>query len=149
MTSTIRILCAGDEAVLTAIRPGVFDNRIDPALTREFLADPHHHIAVAIDAGYVVGFASGVDYIHPDKPRELWINEVGVTPSHRDQGLGKALLGTLLDHARTLGCRDAWVLTGPENEAANALYATLGGQPMVRMRGYEFRLQDGKRQNTT
>ena len=59
-----------------------------------------------------MGFASGVDYIHPDKPREFWINEVGVAPSHRDRGLGKAVLRTLLDHARALGCREAWVLTG-------------------------------------
>jgi hypothetical protein len=37
---------------------------------------------VARDASVVVGFASGVHYVHPDKSPELWINEVGVARSH-------------------------------------------------------------------
>jgi len=69
----------------------VFDNPINAEWTREFLADPRHHIAVAIDDGLVVGFASGVHYIHPDKPAELWINEVGVAPAHRRRGSAGAV----------------------------------------------------------
>ena len=82
---------------------------------------------VAIDAGQVVGFASGVDYLHPDKPPELWINEVGVAPSHQGQGLGKRLMACLLDHGRTLGCANAWVLTDHGNAAARSLYVAAGG----------------------
>lgn len=126
----IRILRVGDENVLSRVAPDVFDNAVDPALVREFLADPHHHIAVAIDAGTVVGFASGVDYIHPDKPRELWINEVGVAPTHRRRGIGKGVLQALTEHGRALGCGVAWVLTDRENDAARALYASAGGTAM-------------------
>jgi ribosomal protein S18 acetylase RimI-like enzyme len=141
MPHDIRILAAGDEGVLASVAPGVFDNPVDPDLANEFLVDPHHHIAAAIDGGVVVGFASGVDYIHPDKPREFWINEVGVAPTHRGRGLGKSVLRALLEHARALGCREAWVLTETDNEAANALYAALGGKTMTReQRGYAFRL---------
>ena len=81
MTIEIRVLRQGDEAVLANVAPEVFDNPIDPQMTAEFLADPRHHIAVAIDGGVVVGFASGVHYVHPDKRPELWINEVGVAPA--------------------------------------------------------------------
>jgi ribosomal protein S18 acetylase RimI-like enzyme len=105
----------------------VFDNPIDPQFTREFLEDPRHHIAVAIDEGLVVGFASAVHYIHPDKPPELWIIEVGVAPTHRALGLGKAVLSALFEVGRALNCTEAWVLTDRSNVAAMALYSSIGG----------------------
>jgi ribosomal protein S18 acetylase RimI-like enzyme len=106
--------------------PGVFDRAVDPALADAFLCDPRHHIAAAIDGGRVVGFVSAVDYWHPDKPRELFINEVGVEPGHQRQGIGLRLMRTMLDHARALECREAWVLTDAGNTAANRLYARAG-----------------------
>src|SRR5437773_1610012 len=45
----------------------------------------------------VVGFASGVHYIHPDKPPELWINEVALAPTRRRRGLGTAVLKSLFE----------------------------------------------------
>jgi ribosomal protein S18 acetylase RimI-like enzyme len=128
MTSEIRILQAGDERVLMNVAAGVFDNPIDARLTKEFLEDPRHHIAVAIDAGRIVGFASAVHYIHPDKPAELWINEVGVAPTHRGRGLGKAVLRALLEVGKGHGCTVAWVLTHRDNARAIALYSAVGGR---------------------
>ena len=69
----------------------------------------------------------GHSYWHPDKPRELWINEVGVAPAWRQLGVGTKLLKKTLEHARAPGCREAWVLTEPDNVAALALYSKLGG----------------------
>ena len=103
MTLDIRLLAPGDERVLARVAPGVFDHDVDPGLTAEFLRDPRHHLAVAIEDGAVVGFASGVHYVHPDKPAELWVNEVGVAPSHQRRGLGKRLLHALFAHGRDLG----------------------------------------------
>jgi aminoglycoside 6'-N-acetyltransferase I len=76
----------------------------------------------------IVGFASGVHYVHPDKPAELFINEVGIAPSHHRLGLGKAVVTSLLEVGRRLGCREAWVLTDRENTAAMALYASAGAR---------------------
>jgi ribosomal protein S18 acetylase RimI-like enzyme len=70
----------------------------------------------------------GVHYVHPDKPSEMWINEVGVAPSHQGRGLGNAMVQTLLQHAIRLGCREAWVLTDRSNQAALRLYASAGGE---------------------
>jgi GNAT superfamily N-acetyltransferase len=123
----IRILSAGEESVLASIAAGVFDHAVDPRCTAEFLADPRHHLAVAVEDGRVVGFASAVHYLHPDKPAELWINEVGVASTHRGRGLGKDLLRALLAVGRQLGCREAWVLTDRSNAAAMRLYAGVGG----------------------
>jgi ribosomal protein S18 acetylase RimI-like enzyme len=127
----IRVLGPDDEAVLTRVAPGVFDHDVDPVLSDEFLRDPRHHLAVALESGTVVGFASGVHYVHPDKPAELWINEVGVAPTHQRQGLGRKLLQALFARGRELGCREAWVLTSPANGAAVRLYEAVGGVDMV------------------
>jgi ribosomal protein S18 acetylase RimI-like enzyme len=124
----IRVLRPDERSVLDRIAPDVFDHPIDQRWSAEFFADPRHHLAVALDGGLVVGFASAVHYVHPDKPPELWINEVGVAPSHQRQGLGHRLLETLLHHGTTLGCVQAWVLTSPTNAAAQRLYAAVGGR---------------------
>ena len=76
----------------------------------------------------MVGFASALHYLHPDKPRpELWINEIGVAPTHRGRGTGKALLRALREDATALGCAEAWVLTDRSNDSAMGLYASSGG----------------------
>lgn len=143
----IKLLRAGDEHLLEACAPEVFDDPIVPESVREFLADPRHHIAVAVDRGTVVGFASAVHYIHPDKKQpELWINEVAVAPEYRRRGLAKQILQTLFDKARELGCKEAWVLTEPGNVAANALYRSAGGEthpdPQV-MYTFRFTAENG------
>jgi aminoglycoside 6'-N-acetyltransferase I len=124
---TIRLLAPGDASVLENVAPDVFDNAVDPRWTAEFLADPRHHLAVAIDGGRVVGMASAVHYLHPDKPPELWINEVGVAPNYQGRGIGRGLLQALFAHGRELGCRQAWVATEPGNAAARKLYSAAGG----------------------
>jgi aminoglycoside 6'-N-acetyltransferase I len=125
---TIKLLGAGDEAVLESVADDVFDNPIDPAATAKFLADANHHLAVAIDEGVVIGFASAVLYFHPDKPKpELWINEVGVAASHQRQGIARRLMEAVLNEARQQGCGEAWVLTNRSNQPAMRLYASSGG----------------------
>jgi aminoglycoside 6'-N-acetyltransferase I len=138
----IHILRRGDEARLEAVAADVFDRGIDAKLTAEFLADPRHHLVVAIDGGVIVGFASAVDYVHPDKPTELWINEVGVAESHRGRGIGKRIMAAMLEVARQLGCREAWVLTDRANEPAMRLYAAAGGTAAPRDQVmFTFRVQ--------
>ncbi len=129
----VKILGAGDGAVLERVAAGVFDHEVEPALASEFLGDPRHHIAVAIADHTVVGFVSAVHYVHPDKPPELWVNEVGVAPSHQREGIGKQLLEALFAHGRTLGCAEAWLGTDESNIAARRLYGSVGGEEAVMM----------------
>lgn len=124
----IKLLGPSDHALLADVAPEVFDNALNPAAIDEFLRDPRHHLVVAIDDGLVVGFASAVHYVHPDKTApELWINEIGVSPPYQGRGAGKAMLRMLLDHAGSLGCAEAWVLTNKSNLAAVRLYQSSGG----------------------
>ena len=124
---TIQTLSLTDLPLLLHPADGVFDNPVDEAFAHEFLADPRHHIVVALSDGVVIGFASAVHYIHPDKPPELWINEVGVADAHQGKGVGKAIMNELLRLGKQLGCVNAWVLTDRSNEAANRLYKSVGG----------------------
>ena len=68
MAVEIRMLRAGDEPLLERASPDAFDDPIDARRAAEFLADPRHHLAAAVDEGRIVGFVSAVHYVHPDKP---------------------------------------------------------------------------------
>jgi GNAT superfamily N-acetyltransferase len=127
MPIEIRVLGPGDDSVLQRVAPDVFDGPVDSPLSAEFLADPRHHLAVALDDGQVVAMASALHYVHPDKPPELWVNEVAVAPTHQSRGIGRQVLLALFAHARTLGCHEAWVLTNYGNAAARRMYAAAGG----------------------
>ena len=128
MNIEIKMLGPSDANVLRNVHPDVFDYDIDSQWSEEFLQDPRHHIVVALDNVVVVGMATAVDYVHPDKPVELWINEVGVASNYQSKGIGKTLIQTLLDFAKELGCQQAWVATEILNKKAQRLYADLDGQ---------------------
>jgi aminoglycoside 6'-N-acetyltransferase I len=112
--------------VLANVSPEVFDKPINAAWYAEFFADPRHHLVVALDEDLVVGMASGVHYLHPDKAPQLFINEVAVASTHAGQGIGRKLVTALVEHGRTLGANEAWVLTSPTNEAAERMYRAAG-----------------------
>ncbi len=142
MAVEVRLLGPGDAAVLDRVAEDVFDGPVRPDLAREFVGDDRHHLVVALDDGVVVGMVSAVHYIHPDKPAQLLINEVGVAPSHHRQGLGRQLLEAMLTHGRTLGCTAAWVSTEVSNAPARRLYASAGGNEETFLL-YVFQLRDG------
>jgi ribosomal protein S18 acetylase RimI-like enzyme len=68
-----------------------------------------------------------VHYVHPDKRPELWVNEVGVAPAYRNQGVGRRLLAALFECGWAAGCTQAWVGTEVSNAAARRLYQAVGG----------------------
>lgn len=144
---TIRVLGPGDGAVLDNVADDVFDGPVDPRWSAEFFADPRHHLAVALDADLVVGMASAVCYVHPDKAPQLWINEVGVAPTHQNRGVAKRLVAALLDLARSLGCVEAWVATERTNPAAMRVYAAVGGEEspdVIVMYTYKLTTDEGR-----
>jgi ribosomal protein S18 acetylase RimI-like enzyme len=128
MAIEIKVLGSNDAGVLMNIAPGVFDNPIDPRMTNAFLNNSRHHLAVAVERNLVVGFVSAVHYTHPHKPHpELWINEVGVAPTHQCRGLGNDLLRSMLEAGRSNGCSEAWARTDRSNTPAIRLYSSNGG----------------------
>jgi len=125
----VKLLGPADLRMLDKVARDVFDDPIVESSAREFLGDPRHRLVVAMDKDLVVGFVSAVIYVHPDKPApELWINEIGVTPTHQGQGIGKALMQAMLAEAKQSGCSEAWVLTNRTNLPAMAMYKSAGGE---------------------
>src|SRR5690349_24521737 len=115
--------------MLDKVARDVFDDPIVESSAREFLGDPRHRLVVAMDEATVDGFVSAVIYVHPDNPApELWINEIGVTPTHQGQGIGKTLMQAILAEAKQSGCSEAWVLTNRTNLPAMAMYKSAGGE---------------------
>jgi aminoglycoside 6'-N-acetyltransferase I len=127
VTIDIRLLGPGDRHVLENVAQDVFDRPIDARWTREFLNDDRHHLVVALDSDVVVGFASAVHYVHPDRGPDLWINEVGVARTHQGRGIGRQVLAAILARGRALGCSEAWVGTEETNAPARKLYRASGG----------------------
>lgn len=133
MRIVTRALASADAAVLSHVAADVFDDPINEASAGKFLADPNAFLVVALDEGQrnlVVGFASGVKYLHPDKGKpEMAILEVGVAPPYQRKGVGKQIMEGMLAEAKRAGCKAAWLATEPENVAALALYKSAGGKP--------------------
>lgn len=109
---------AGDE---------LFDYAVKPHRAEEFLNDPRHHLILAYQDGKLVGMVSALDYVHPDKDTELFINEASVIDEFQGQGIGRELIKGMCTHAKNLGCSNAWVATEHSNTAARKAYANAGG----------------------
>ena len=77
---------------------------------------------VAVAAGEVIGQVAAVVHRHPDKPTELYIDEVGVAPAFQRRGIARRMLDAMFAWGRELGCEEAWVGTEPDNLPARALY---------------------------
>jgi ribosomal protein S18 acetylase RimI-like enzyme len=120
---SIRLLAPGDEAVVREL--ATYDGPGDP---EALLADPRTLMLVAFDGERPVGFVLGHELPrrHGDRAK-LFVYEVDVAPSHQRRGIASALLAQLGGLARARGIRTGFVLTDPDNAAANALYRGAGG----------------------
>jgi len=111
----IRRLAPGDEDVIRALAE-------DEAQTA-LLADDRTVFVAAFDGETPVGFAFG--YALPrrhGRPSIFFVYEIDVDERYRRRGIGRRLMEEVL-----FGQEEAFVLTDAGNEAAMALYASLGG----------------------
>ncbi len=122
MRFTIRRMKAGDEAAFHSIAPDVFDEPIDPARLHAYLREPGHLMVLAFDGDLIVGQCVGIIHRHPDKPTELYVDEVGTASTHLRMGIARLMLDELFAWGRERGCTEAWLGTETDNEPAKALY---------------------------
>jgi aminoglycoside 6'-N-acetyltransferase I len=119
-----RLLGPGDRSIRDHAADDAFDGPVLAEHAEAFLADPAHMLVVAIDDGVVAGM---VRSMHPAKPLQLWINEVGVASAHRRRGIGRALLALTLGEARRRGC--VWARVASDaTDLAISFYRGLGGE---------------------
>ncbi len=90
------------------------------------IARPQHHQALRI-AGYIVARLAA---------DEMHINNVAVRPEYRRQGIGAALLETVLGEGRRLKATTAFLEVRAGNSLAQALYKKCGFTGVGRRSGY-------------
>lgn len=129
MTVDILRIGPGDAQVLEQVAEDVFDDDIDAAKLAAYLAAPGHMMILAVSDGVVVGQTRGMIQYHPDKPTELYIDNLGVTPARQRERIASRLLDELTAWGLEHGCEGTWVATEVDNEPARALYALRGADP--------------------
>ena len=110
-------LSPANAQLLDHVADEVFDEPVRADRLAAYLAEPGHIMLVALSGGIVVGQCAAVVHRHPDKATECYLDEVG--------GIGRALVGRMLEIGKELGCDEAWVGTEPDNLPARGLYESL------------------------
>lgn len=108
------------------------------AYMREFLADDHHIVLVAQNAGRVIGGL--VAYHLPKFERErseVYVYDLAVSTEHHHQGIGKALMTKVREVAQSLG---AYVVFVQADEADDAVefYRALNPSEEIATRNFDF-----------
>ena len=97
----------------------------DPWPERAFLAElagKHNHYEGAWVADKLVGYA-GIARLGRIKPYEYEIHTIGVDPAHQGQGIGRELLGRMIEFA---GSGTIFLEVRTDNAVAIALYESHG-----------------------
>jgi ribosomal protein S18 acetylase RimI-like enzyme len=119
--TTVRRLEKGDESVVLRLA----ERRPQTAL----LADARTIFLAAFQEDEPIGFVLGYELPRRHgNPSILFVYEVEVRAPWRGQGVATKLFLELERIARARGIREAFVLTEPENDPANRLYESLGGE---------------------
>jgi len=122
MDIIVRRMQPGDETRFQTIAPDVFDEPVDASRLNDYLREPGHLVVLAFEGDLVVGQCAGVVHRHPDKPTELYVDEVGTASTHLRRGIARLMMDELFAWGRELGCTEAWLGTETDNEPAKALY---------------------------
>ena len=133
----VRLLDAGDAALLEAGGDDLVDGGIDRRIATSWLRDPRRHVAIALDGARPVGIAFASHSPPGAGGAELVVGHMIVAASHRRRGIGRRLLARLLAHGRALGCATATAEARRNDAATRRLCATMGGveqrDPIVRV----------------
>lgn len=97
----------------------------------EEAARPIAHLVALVEDGRLLGYAGFWRVLD-----EADINNVAIAAERRGEGLGKLLMGGLLDTARLLGCLRINLEVRAGNAAAVALYRGCGFSVCGRRAGY-------------
>ena len=139
-TIEVRRIGPGGTHAFDAIAPDVFDEPVDPAFLAAYLNEPNHLMVLAFEDELVIGQCAAVLHRHPDKPVELYLDEVGTASTHRRLGVARLMLDAMFAWGRELGCTEAWLGTELDNVAARGLYDGRSPTEAEQMMFYLFKV---------
>ena len=127
--------------LLNNIAKEVFDHKIDLSSLESFLECPRHIMLLAVEDDLVIGMVSAVEYFHPDKSSQLWINEIGVTSNQQNKKIGRQLINQVIELGKKRGCKYAWLGTDVDNFNAQRCFASVpNGTKPERFLLYEWKM---------
>ena len=91
-------------------------------ILRKIITDPTRITLVAEENHTLVGFALG----RTDKSGLSWLSFMGVSPTHRRQGIGHKLVQNFLTESKMKGAQKVSLNTAPELKPAVKLYVDMG-----------------------
>ncbi len=119
---TCALIDTGNAALLDTIEDGVFDAPVRGDFLAQCLANPNQFLIVAIADGRVIGKALAYVFHFPDKPSEIYVEEIDVAKKWRRQGIASALLDAVGAEGKTRGIAEFWLVTEKDNKPARKLY---------------------------
>lgn len=122
MDWSITNITSENSDLLSNVADEVFDYDISARHLALYLAQAGHKLFVAEEAGVVVGQIRGMIHFQPDEPAHLYIDNLGVAPTHKRQGIARALFTALTSWAKAKGCKSFWVATECDNDEGNGFY---------------------------
>lgn len=140
MSIEIRRAGEGDSHLLDHYDPDIFDEAIVPQRLAAYLASAVNLMVLAVDGDRAVGQCMAVLHTHPDQPNSLYIDNLGVAPSHQRRGIARQLIENAFEWGREKGCTVAWVTTELDNDPALALYSGFKGEAVQSIAYYTFDL---------
>lgn len=110
--------------------PSVADEVFDAEPTGEYLEKlalmPGHALFVAVGGGVVVGQLLAMIQFQADQSPQLYIDNLGVAPPFKRQGVARGLFEAAMVWGRDGGCEHVWLATDVGNAEARGFYASLG-----------------------
>jgi ribosomal protein S18 acetylase RimI-like enzyme len=96
------------------------------AMTR-FLDNPYNHLLVAVDGSETVGYLIAYELQRPDREQSMMhLYDITVLNTHRQKGIGTALIEQLKSLCSTKPMMKMFVGTNRSNEPAVGLYQKTG-----------------------
>jgi ribosomal protein S18 acetylase RimI-like enzyme len=125
MAIAIHCVTPDNADLLAKVADDVFDEEVTPDRLGPFLAAAGHVMFVAVEADQVVGQIRGMVHVQPDRASDLYIDNLGVAPSHKRRGIGGQLIAALVGWGEARGCTYVWLATEPDNDEGIGFYEAL------------------------
>ncbi len=103
-------------------------------ILRKIITDQTRITLVAEENNTIVGFALG----RTDKGGLSWLSFMGVSPTHRRQGIGRKLVQAYLTESKMKGAKKVSLNTAPELKTAVKLYVDMGFVPEGLMKRHRY-----------
>lgn len=109
-----------------SIAEGVFDAPPSTDHLNKLALMPGHALFLARGGGVIVGQLLAMVQFQADRPPQLYIDNLGVAPPFKRQGVAKALFEAAMTWGRDSGCDTVWLATDVGNAEARGFYTSMG-----------------------